>query len=228
MRLSERMQAVGRLAGGGICLADVGCDHAYLAIELTGSGRYQRAIAMDINEGPLMRAKTHIAQSGLEDRISVRLSDGLSALGTEACDTVVIAGMGGALTIRILAEAENQRRQIREWILQPQSELYKVRRYLVTHGYRIEREDMVFEDGKFYPMMQVVNGDDTPYNEIELLYGRHLLRDQHPVLIAALTKEIETKEKIAKQVKAESPDRYREIAGELALARAAYLKCLQV
>lgn len=226
MRLSERMQAVCKLTGGGRCVADVGCDHAYLSIELTSSGKYEQAIAMDVNEGPLMRAKEHIAQSGLQDKISVCLSDGLQALGGQACDTVVIAGMGGALTIRILADAEDQRPYIGEWILQPQSELYKVRQYLVTHGYRIVREDMVFEDGKFYPMMQVVNGEDTPYNEIELLYGRHLLRDKNPVLVSALTNEIRTKEKIAMQVKNENPDRYREITGSLALARAAYLTCL--
>lgn len=59
---------------------------------------------MDINEGPLKRAKSHIADAGLENYIETRLSDGLHELRGGEADTVLIAGMGGALMVRILTE----------------------------------------------------------------------------------------------------------------------------
>lgn len=228
MKLSERLQAVCNLTSGGNCVADIGTDHAYLPMELIRQGKYHLAIAMDINEGPLERAREHIEKEKLQERIQTRLSDGLEALEPGECSSVVIAGMGGALTIQILEHGKELRDTISEWILQPQSELYKVRQYLLENGYIICREDMVFEDGKFYPMFQVRKGVDQPYTEMELLYGRHLLREKHPILVAYLLKEIKTKEQIIMklQEQKQNPERVQELQREIMLARAAYLTCM--
>ena len=59
-RLSERLLHIAEQVHAGQTLADVGCDHGYLPIRLVQEGRMQRAIAMDINEGPLQRALEHI------------------------------------------------------------------------------------------------------------------------------------------------------------------------
>lgn len=216
------------MTSGGHCVADIGTDHAYLPIELIRQGKYNSAIAMDINEGPLERAKEHIVKEKLQERIQTRLSDGLKALEPGECDSVVIAGMGGALTIRILENGKELRDSVSEWILQPQSELSKVRQYLLANGYRICQEDMVFEDGKFYPMFQVKKGSDQPYTEIELLYGRHLLEKKHPILVAYLLKEIKTKEQIVSKLQAQeqNPDRVQDLQRGIMLARAAYLTCM--
>jgi tRNA (adenine22-N1)-methyltransferase len=64
--------------------------------------------------------------------------------------------MGGELMLRILTDGREVCLGVKELILQPQSEIAEVRRYLRTHAYRIAAEDMVFEDGKYYPMMRVV------------------------------------------------------------------------
>lgn len=228
MRLSERLQAVFRLTEGGVCVADIGTDHAYLPIELVRQGKYQRAIAMDVKKGPLERAKEHIEKEDMAERIELRLSDGMQMLSAEECDTVVIAGMGGALTIKIMQEGEHIRESVSEWILQPQSELHKVRAFLQEQGYLVVDEDMVFEDGKFYPMMKVVKGQEHPYDKMELLYGRKLLAKRHPVLIAYLIKEIKVKELLIDKLTKESCDagRVTEVQKELMLARAAYLKCM--
>ena len=83
-------------------LADVGTDHAYVPIALMQEGKIKGAIAMDINEGPLARAKEHIAAAGLESCIQTRLSDGVSELTPGEADSVLIAGMGGEMVIQIL------------------------------------------------------------------------------------------------------------------------------
>ena len=154
-RLSERLRAVADLVGEGLVLADVGTDHGYVPVYLCQQRRIPRAIAMDIRPGPLARAREHILQYGLQAYIETRLSDGVGALSPGEADAIVIAGMGGGLAVRILSDGQEVCHVAKELILQPQSELYRVRSYLAEHGYAVDAEEMVAEDGKFYPMMRV-------------------------------------------------------------------------
>ena len=148
VRLSKRMEALAHLVTPGSRLCDVGCDHGYLPIYLVQEQIIPSAIAMDIGEGPLLAAKTHIAEVGLEDKIQTRRSDGLAAASAEEIDTVLIAGMGGGIVIHILTEGRKVAQSAKDLILQPQSELKEVRRFLCNEGYEIVDEDMVLEDGK--------------------------------------------------------------------------------
>ena len=95
MQISKRLQAVSDMVTSCDCLADVGTDHGYIPISLVRRGIAVRAVAMDVNQGPLNRAKENIEANGLSERIETRLSDGLSALApgeeTEALsDTIRI------------------------------------------------------------------------------------------------------------------------------------------
>ena len=204
MTLSKRLQAVSSLVSPGKRLADIGTDHGYVPISLVESGRIPMAIAMDVREGPLNRAREHIRIAGLEDRIQTRLSDGMEQLMPGEVDTVLIAGMGGALMVRILEGGERlflppgkirdglssaeKGAWISELVLQPQSEVSKVRRYLADHFFRIEWEDMVLEDGKYYPMMRARRGE-MHLGELEVKYGPSLLKMQHPILRSYLSFE---------------------------------------
>lgn len=195
--LSKRLQAVADLVTPGMRLADVGTDHAYIPIYLTQNGLVPSAIAMDINKGPLERADIHILEHGLDGKIVTRLSDGLVNLKMEEADTMIAAGMGGGLVIHILNEDPAKTRSLKELVLQPQSELAKVRRYLEEHRFRIVAEDMVEEDGKYYPMMKLVHGEEAPYSQEELYYGRLLLKKKNPVLYQFLQREHSLKKGIA-------------------------------
>ncbi len=153
-RLSGRLARLADLSGG-YALADIGTDHAYLPIYLVMTGKIQRAFAMDIGEGPLARARENVRAYGLGDYITLRRSDGLAALQEGEAGTIVIAGMGGDLTLKILREGERVASSAKELILQPQSNIHKVREYIYRKGYAIDREELVLEDGKFYPMFHV-------------------------------------------------------------------------
>ncbi|XCP87043.1 class I SAM-dependent methyltransferase [Roseburia hominis] len=189
MELSKRLKAVADLVTPGMRLADVGTDHGYVPIYLVERGIVPSAIAMDVNKGPLERAREHIRECALEEKISTRLSDGLTNLKIEETDSVIAAGMGGGLVIRIFSEQEEKAVRLKELILQPQSEIAKVRRYLNENGWRIIKEDMVLEDRKFYPMMKAVRGEGQPYSEEELEFGKLLLQEKHPVLRQYLERE---------------------------------------
>lgn len=225
MELSKRLQAVADLVSDGVVVADVGTDHGYIPIYLIEAGKCAKAFAMDINKGPLLRAQEHIAEHGLAERIRVRQSDGVKALSQGECDCVVVAGMGGALATKIMEEGEEIFRNLKEFVLQPQSELTKVRQYLWEQEYCVIAEDMVLEDGKFYPMMKVSNGKSTPYSLIELRYGKKLLEQNHPVLRAFLEKEVQTKELILKNLESESgthiEQRVKELEEEMRFAKKA-------
>ena len=205
-RLSERLMRIADQVATGQMLADVGCDHGYLPIWLIRHGRMQRAIAMDINEGPLQRAREHIEQESLGAYIQTRLSNGLEKLSPSEADAVVIAGMGGNLTIDILKRGEAVVRGLDQLILEPQSELAGVRAYLREKDYLVESEDLVLEDGKYYPILRVrpqKTSDIAAFSAesglpLEVLdaYGHRLLAARHPVLSSFLAKEYSQCEQI--------------------------------
>ena len=127
------MKAVASMVTTGGILADIGTDHAYVPIALVQRQKIKGAIAMDINEGPLARAQEHIRAARLEEYIQTRLSDGAEALLPNEADSILIAGMGGELILHILTEGESVCSTAKELILQPQSEIHKVREYLRQH-----------------------------------------------------------------------------------------------
>ena len=156
--LSKRLRMLADMVTPGNRVADVGCDHGFLSIYLVQAGICPAALAMDVRTGPLEAAKGHVAACGLGSYIEVRLSDGLSACGAGEADAVVCAGMGGRLMERILTEGMDRARQMRELILQPQSEIPQFRAFLREAGFAVVQEDAVFEEGKYYFAMKAAYG----------------------------------------------------------------------
>ena len=154
--LSGRLQAVAAMVTVGSRVCDVGCDHGFVPVYLTTQGISPEVLAMDVKPGPLGAAKQHIAERGLDEIIHTRLSDGLHNYHIGEADSLVCAGMGGRLMMRILSDDKGKTESFRELILQPQSEVEQFRGWLRMQGYCITDENMIEEDGKFYPMMRVV------------------------------------------------------------------------
>ena len=219
MQLSKRLLAVADLASVGHCLADVGTDHGYIPIYLIEKGKFDRGIAMDVRSGPLLRAEENRRLHGLEEKIDLRLSDGVQALKKGEADTVVIAGMGGALVVKILTEGAEVLQSVSRLILQPQSELWKVREFLQESSYRIEKEHMLVEDGKYYSMMRVVHGLMAPLDDQEKKYGPVLIREKHPCLLDYLEREERKYQEILRTLEGQEGEkavlRRREVEGEL-------------
>ena len=189
IQLSKRMDRLAGLVTAGNRLADVGTDHGYIPIALVQSGKIPSAIAMDINQGPLDRARDHIREQHLDTYITTRLSDGLMFLQDGEADTVLIAGMGGALTVHILEGGAHCLASVKELILQPQSEIWLVREWLCEHGYKITDEDIVLDEGKYYPMMRAVHGSMELPSRGEREYGNPALQRSIGVWSAYLRAE---------------------------------------
>jgi tRNA (adenine22-N1)-methyltransferase len=218
MQLSKRLTAIAQMVTEGNRLVDVGCDHGYLPVYLVLEGKIPGAIAMDVRSGPLSRAQEHILEYGLSDYIETRLSDGLAALRPGEGDTLVIAGMGGFLMERILMDGREVLPGFQELILQPQSDLRHFRRFIREMGFAIAGEEMIFEDGKFYPMIRVVPGEEIveePYTEVEEAFGRYLLKERHPVLLQYLEREMQICEKILDHLDQAEQERAKERKAEV-------------
>lgn len=229
------MKAVAGMVTSGGVLADVGTDHGYIPIALVQRQKITGAIAMDINKGPLARAQENIASARLGDYIQTRLSDGVAALGEGEADSILIAGMGGELVIHILSEGERVCKTVSELILQPQSDIRKVREYLRLHQYKIVDEDMICEDGKYYPMMRVVNVEaDEAWMKMNEqtkvacdIYGPLLLRNGNPVLRRFLVRQHRQLTQILQKLQAQTMSekierRIAEVSEELQYNESAY------
>lgn len=192
MKLSKRLETIASMvpaaAADGL-VADVGTDHGFVPIWLVEQKKAGRALAMDVRSGPLQRAQEHIREHKLEQAIETRLSDGLAGLKPYEADTVVIAGMGGELMLRILRDGGHVRDTVRHWVLSPQSELREFRHGLEKLGLAIVREVMVEEDGKYYTIMLAEPGKMHYDGEYQYRYGDCLIRDKSPELAALLKKE---------------------------------------
>ena len=168
MELSKRLQAVVDLLDCHERVADIGCDHGFVSIYLIESKKASWCLAMDVNKGPLECAREHVIEKRLSTYIETRLSDGATEIrfindepGNKKLEVeaALIAGMGGKLMIQIIQDSLNKFQSMEEFVLQPQSEIARVRQFVRKIGYHIAKEDMILEDGKYYPMMKVVRGE---------------------------------------------------------------------
>lgn len=195
--LSKRLLTVASMVENDSVVADIGTDHAYIPIYLVEQGVCKKAIAMDVNPGPLERAREHILASGLSEQIVTRLSDGLAKLSENEADTYVIAGMGGPLMVSILARRMDLLQKGKTLVLQPQSEIGEVREFLIHNHYKIIQEEMFYDMEKTYVAMKAIKSKESiTYTKTQYIFGKLLLENLNPVLFEYLQKQKEVYEKL--------------------------------
>ena len=192
MELTPRLRALADLVPQDARLADVGTDHAYLPVWLLLQGRISRAIAADLREGPLSRARETARQYQVEDKVSFRLCDGLSLVDREEVDVISIAGMGGETIAAILQAAPWAREKL--LLLQPMTSFPDLRLWLQQHAYAIQREQIVREGERLYTVWVVTAGAMEPLTPAELWAGR---QEREDPLRAAYLELMESKAKRA-------------------------------
>ena len=204
IRISDRLRIVAHMCDKGAVVADIGTDHAYLPIYLVQEGIAPSAIAMDLRKGPLEKAKKHICDNCLEDRIQTRLSDGLEKLSKNEADIITICGMGGRLIADIVTKGKDVITQNTILVVSPQSEVGEFRHFLVSQGFEIEDEQMLKEDGKYYFIIKCRKSEESvcsEFSETQYQYGWKLLDSKDKTLYEYLIKEKETNEGISNSIK---------------------------
>ena len=188
IELGERLTRVASFVPNGAKACDVGSDHAYLPVYLIQNDQITSAIAGEVIEGPYLSAKQTVRDYRLENRIEVRLGDGLQILTKEDDVTAVtICGMGGELISRILEAGYsgghlNGRERL---ILQPNVAEHFVREWLMNHSYRIVQETVVEDNHRLYEIIVAEPvGKRVEYTELELKYGPILLKELSKLSVA--------------------------------------------
>lgn len=219
MELSKRLRMNAGLVPEGAGVADIGCDHGYVSIYLAEK-KHCRVIATDVREGPLSTARKNIAAAGLAGQVECRLGDGLETLDPGEADTLLVAGMGGVLTGRILQGNPAVLAGVRTLVLQPQSDVSSVRKMLCELRFRIDREAFCTDAGKDYIAIRATRGEmagncpddgeslppEPPYSEAEYRYGRYLPRMRDGEYCRYLLREREKYRNIKKKMVSEKTE----------------------
>ncbi len=219
MKLSHRLMTIASFVRKGSKIADIGTDHGYIPIYLVKEGISPSALAMDVRKGPLERAEHHVLDYGLGDKIKVRLSDGLMKLKPGEADTIVIAGMGGELIVRILEEGRHVWESAERLILSPQSEIGSVRHYLEENGFTILRETMVKDEGKYYTVIEAGHGAMHYGRECFYEYGKCLIQENNEVFREFLEKERRSVDELIAALSGKHSDSAARRLGELLTRR---------
>ena len=153
-KLDDRMMSAASFVNRGDVVADVGTDHGYLPIYLILSGIIPFAVASDIREGPLGRARKNARKYGVDQKMKFELSDGLAFL-EDGCpvDDIIICGMGGETIISIIEASDYPKKSGVRLILQPMTKAFELREYLYSGGFEIMDEMLSESGGKIYSCM---------------------------------------------------------------------------
>ena len=187
--ISKRLELVASFVPQGSILLDVGSDHAYLPIELVERGQIEAAIAGEVVVGPYQSAVKNVDAHGLEEKIQVRLANGLAAFEEEdQVSVITIAGMGGRLIATILEEGLDKLASVERLILQPNNREDDLRIWLQDHGFQIVAESILEEAGKFYEIL-VVEAGQMKLSASDVRFGPFLSKEVSPVFIKKWQKE---------------------------------------
>lgn len=226
VNLSKRLEQVADYVTQGARLADIGSDHAYLPCYLAEKGEIKYALAGEVVEGPFNNALKEVRQKGLEDKIDVRLGDGLMVVEPEdEIDTITIAGMGGALIRSILEKGQQAGKFTgnETLVLQPNMFEETVRQYLMKNHYKIIAESILEENDKIYEIIKAVPTESPiSYTKEECLFGPLLSKEKTDIFKDKWQQQLKTDEFILGQIeksKQPDPDRVRDLKEEIELIK---------
>lgn len=203
MKISKRLKQIASYVDDNSHIIDVGCDHALLSIYLVENKKNIKVIASDINEGPLQKAKENIKRYSLEDKIEVKLSNGLEKLDNKT-DTVIIAGMGYLTIKRILENGDLS--NIKTMILSVNDDFDLLKRFMKKIRFSIIKEEIIEDHNKFYIIIKAVKGrkkyvDKKIMNEDYNRYLKQALKKKKQILDKIPKKKIITRFKLRKEIK---------------------------
>lgn len=189
--LDPRLALAASFVREGAVFADVGTDHAYLPLSLLAEGRIASAVASDVANGPLERARRNVRAEGREREVTLLLADGLLGMEGLGLTDIAICGMGGEMIVSILRAAPFVRDPAVRLILQPMTRAQDVRRYLAAEGFATPCERYAVAAGRIYTCLATsYEGTPRRITEAEAELGHPASRDarDREVFLALLEK----------------------------------------
>jgi len=200
---SKRIEAILKILEKCTTLADIGCDHGYVAVEAIKRGFALRVFAVDINQKPLQKAIELSKKEGVYHKIEFFVGNGFEPI-REPVDQAVIAGVGGKTISNILSSAKEKVKHTK-LVLQPMKDVEFLRRWLFENGFEIKEEFVVNDKEKFYVIIKTERSFNIEYSEIDVYVGRHV-RNRSKESLEYLLRKKEKLRKIAEMKKENKKD----------------------
>ncbi|MDM0721333.1 tRNA (adenine(22)-N(1))-methyltransferase [Clostridium perfringens] len=205
MELSKRLKRIAEHVDKCESVADIGTDHGYIPIYLVKEGICKKAIASDINKGPIEKAKVNVAFEGVSNKVKCLLGPGLNPLKVGEVNGVILAGMGGNLTRDILLADMEKVKRYDFIILQPAQNPEVLREFLYKNDYEIIDEDLIKDEGRFYELFKVKYNENSEklvfHDELEYEVSPLLREKNHPLFKEFIEEKINRCETILSFIK---------------------------
>ena len=205
MELSKRLKRIAEHVDKCESVADIGTDHGYIPIYLVKEGICKKAIASDINKGPIEKAKVNVAFEGVSNKVKCLLGPGLNSLKVGEVNGVILAGMGGNLTRDILLADMDKVKKYDFIILQPAQNPEVLREFLYKNDYEIIDEDLIKDEGRFYELFKVKYNENSEKlvfeDELEYEVSTLLREKNHPLFKEFIEEKINKCETILSFIK---------------------------
>lgn len=174
MTISTRIKAIGDFIEAGEKVADVGADHGYLELYLLAKHSDIFITAIENKKGPYLILERNL--KGFK-KVKLSLSDGLASID-ESFTTLVLAGMGGLNIKKILDKRSEKLEFINKIVVDAHRDIDVARKTIVGYGYKISREKIVFEDNKFYVIIEFLKTTNSyNYSEDEYEFGYRIYKN---------------------------------------------------
>ena len=153
IKLPARLQAIASYIEKDAAVADVGTDHGLLPVYLALNSAARSVIASDKSANSLKSAICNADKYGVTDLIKFIAADGLAGVSEQDADTIVVAGVGGETIITILEGAPWTKNPGIKLILQPQTKIEELRRWICECGYVIRDTALARDRGRVYTVV---------------------------------------------------------------------------
>ena len=215
MKISKRLQAIANMIDTSHKIYDVGCDHAYLDIYMAELGC--NCVAIDVRKTVIENAESNVIQSGFQNKIKVILNNGLENITIEEDATVVLSGLGTKTILKIIGD-----KKLKQIIIQSNDDLYLLRKAMIDKGYSIVDEKIIFEDNKYYVIINFRIGSVT-YSDEKLLLGPVLLQNKDEIFISYLKDKLEHFNKVLLQIPEHYSERKKQVEKTIEQIKAALI-----
>jgi tRNA (adenine22-N1)-methyltransferase len=153
IKLPDRLKAIAAYINDGAAVADIGTDHGLLPVYLARNRLARRLIASDISADSLKAALRSAEKHNVTEKIEFITAPGLEGVVEADVDTVVVAGMGGETIAGILSDASWIKHRDIKLILQPQSRIDVLCRFLYDNGHLISDTKTILDRGRQYTII---------------------------------------------------------------------------